>query len=385
MTNVQAYVVTHNGRHSTSSQSYPEASGDSAAWQREMERAQLTDWFCPPILATSVAPVVVQRPISVEQQPGADPCESSAALQLPPDLPVAGPQADLREGLASFDPDEGITGNAKFADFGGVTSAITQSNQTIESSNSETLSTRDSWLAKELPHSRAAVSSQATLRIPCESDSTTPVAPSGSPRAIERIGTSPLVTTHPLVPIAGLSGALQYGSGSSDSESALLHFARSNVETKNRPEEWPEITALPAGSSQSYLTAPIDDEAGISLSIPAQQTYRVLRVSVSLASIATHEIRSYAEWTPEGVAVWLGMNGDASEIEQQVSLIVTQLRRTLLEQGHRLNMVVCNGRIVFENLSHDRVFDSSLSGSKRNRSANKASQVLIDFYQQETS
>jgi hypothetical protein len=58
---------------------------------------------------------------------------------------------------------------------------------------------------------------------------------------------------------------------------------------------------------------------------------------------AREPVRLYAEWSDQGVSVWLG--ADANQ-ESQVSSLVNQVQQWLAGQGERLRAVVCNGRVV---------------------------------------
>jgi hypothetical protein len=58
--------------------------------------------------------------------------------------------------------------------------------------------------------------------------------------------------------------------------------------------------------------------------------------------------RVHAQWTPEGLQLWLGMDGTAEQIENQAVALLQELQNALRGQGQRLARMVCNGRIVWD-------------------------------------
>jgi hypothetical protein len=70
-----------------------------------------------------------------------------------------------------------------------------------------------------------------------------------------------------------------------------------------------------------------------------------------LPNVATQRstaTRLHTQWTSEGLNLWIGMDGTARQVELQAQAIVTTLQRTLKFQGQRLSRVVCNGTVVFD-------------------------------------
>ncbi|GKS87314.1 hypothetical protein AVMA1855_24200 [Acidovorax sp. SUPP1855] len=58
--------------------------------------------------------------------------------------------------------------------------------------------------------------------------------------------------------------------------------------------------------------------------------------------------RLHANWTPDGLNLWIGMDGTAQQVTAQAAVVVNMLQRTLRNQGHRLSRVVCNGSVVYD-------------------------------------
>jgi hypothetical protein len=63
----------------------------------------------------------------------------------------------------------------------------------------------------------------------------------------------------------------------------------------------------------------------------------------SAGSEPREPVRLYAEWSDQGVSVWLGADANQG---LQVSDLVSQVQQWLAGQGERLLAVVCNGRVV---------------------------------------
>lgn len=58
---------------------------------------------------------------------------------------------------------------------------------------------------------------------------------------------------------------------------------------------------------------------------------------------AKPSLRLHVEDTPQGVVVWLGMDGDAAGSAARAAPLVAELRRLLAASGQRLAGVICNG------------------------------------------
>lgn len=59
-------------------------------------------------------------------------------------------------------------------------------------------------------------------------------------------------------------------------------------------------------------------------------------------------MRMHAQWTDSGVQLWLGMDGNAQQTGAQALAVVYSLQRLLRDQGQQLSRLVCNGKVVFD-------------------------------------
>jgi hypothetical protein len=71
----------------------------------------------------------------------------------------------------------------------------------------------------------------------------------------------------------------------------------------------------------------------------------VQRGAAARVVAANEPIRLHADWSAEGVRLWLGMDAPAADALQAITL---QLQRWLSAQGVRLLSISCNGRVVVE-------------------------------------
>jgi hypothetical protein len=71
----------------------------------------------------------------------------------------------------------------------------------------------------------------------------------------------------------------------------------------------------------------------------------VQRGATARVAAANEPIRLHADWSAEGVRLWLGMDAPAADALQAITL---QLQRWLSAQGVRLLSISCNGRVVVE-------------------------------------
>ncbi len=93
-----------------------------------------------------------------------------------------------------------------------------------------------------------------------------------------------------------------------------------------------DSTELPTPATPDRLSNPVDASG------PSR--------TVSASGPAS--ARLHAQWGPEGVELWLGLDGTAQQVAQQAALIVQQLCSALQLQGQRLNRVICNGQLVWD-------------------------------------
>ncbi|MFE1574347.1 hypothetical protein ACFIQG_21510 [Comamonas odontotermitis] len=126
----------------------------------------------------------------------------------------------------------------------------------------------------------------------------------------------------------------------SDTLPRLLSLHRQQIADLQVRPAMPLISASKAAESlleQAFSTEPV----------PLQST--------GVAAPRDSATRLHAVWNQEGLSLWLGMDGRASQIELQAAMLVNTLRQTLCLQGQRLQRVVCNGQVIF---------DASIPGSE---------------------
>lgn len=66
------------------------------------------------------------------------------------------------------------------------------------------------------------------------------------------------------------------------------------------------------------------------------------------AALRESATRTHAVWDQDSLSLWLGMDGTASQIGLQASMLIKTLRQSLNLQGQRLQRVVCNGQLIFD-------------------------------------
>jgi len=116
------------------------------------------------------------------------------------------------------------------------------------------------------------------------------------------------------------------------------------------PVQAEETSAVEIKVSQGMANAsPPQKSAAVSVQPSTQNTSNPGEPLSALPSLNAPDqkqaaIRLHAQWSAQGVQVWLGIDGDASVIEQHAARIVSQLEQTLQAQGLCLDSVVCNGR-----------------------------------------
>lgn len=92
-------------------------------------------------------------------------------------------------------------------------------------------------------------------------------------------------------------------------------------------------------------------------------------------------IRLHAEWSPDGVTVWLGIDGDPTTIGARLAVVVSELQRALADQKQELRALVCNGKTVFEEGAVSSVAASGMARFYRPQES--FSYVFTHLYRQE--
>ena len=95
----------------------------------------------------------------------------------------------------------------------------------------------------------------------------------------------------------------------------------------------PALPATPPVRSSKALDA--STQAGLWLPVSATQSQAAAP-------------RVHSEWSEHGLQLWIGIDGTAEQIESQVAAILPQLERSLQAQGERLHRVICNGRVLLD-------------------------------------
>jgi hypothetical protein len=60
-------------------------------------------------------------------------------------------------------------------------------------------------------------------------------------------------------------------------------------------------------------------------------------------------VRLHAEWSEQGLSLWLGVDQDCGvPLEQLTGALLVELHRWLADRGGRLLELVCNGKIIWK-------------------------------------
>ncbi len=289
--------------------------GDSAAqaWQREMERAQMTQWLKPAV-ATPRAATPAAAPARQAPAQAGMPSQAAAA--------VGGPRG----------PAEAPTGQDS-AQAAGAPAAGAP--------------TRSAGTGAQ--QTQAALPAQIEL-VHANPQDASPV-PAEGPRAGQQIeAEASAANASP-----GLSTAAQQNAGGPE-QPPPQSLAVQKAEAARSAWLQPGMASAdaagtePPGPAADPLTdAPADtpQEAGARPAAASHQPGRVEALLRDLPSV--QGMRCHAQWSSDGrVDVWLGMDGPRPEQAAQLAWAVSELRQSLSRQGHLLGTVVCNGRTVFE-------------------------------------
>ena len=278
-----------------------------AAWQREMERAQLASWLSHGVVGHGpAAPSLSSQPIaaSVSVLPAAPAMEAS---------PVA-------YSATSFN----ATGDSNAAE------------QSFDKARVD---------SSESP-ARVAVTFD-------DAESMTPIAPPAGPR-------TPAAATS--APAAG-----------------PVHFNATDLKTVLRPFGEVQVTSARAGALVDLNASISPEHANWNISIavvastndmpagpapgsiesngsgtaPALEAQRQRRpemlgmnaghVGRRAAAPPAEAIRVHAQWSQQGVRLWLGIDRSAMDSLQPIA---EQLQRWIAQQGLRLRSISCNGRVI---------------------------------------
>jgi hypothetical protein len=295
-----------------------DGSAAAQAWQREMERAQMTQWFKPAPKASGMAAPPAPAPDESARSASPMGLAPGATAPLLPSTPAGGPVPDAPAGAAAqphaqdgeppragpgpagastHAPDGGLGPQA--ADAAGAGNADAAANA-LQRSPTET--------APSL-----GLSAQAGQQEPARWLTADPPA---APRAVQPLEMRP---------------ALSLQRGQTSSTAGLEAQAGALDEPLPSSGSAPETAGAERQAAAQKIHAGGPGPAAALHDLPALQG-----------------VRCHAQWSDQGVNVWLGMDGPLHEQARQLAWIVSELAQSLARQGQALGAVVCNGRTVFE-------------------------------------
>jgi|GEM_PF-3308696 hypothetical protein len=59
-------------------------------------------------------------------------------------------------------------------------------------------------------------------------------------------------------------------------------------------------------------------------------------------------VRLHVQWFGQSAHIWLGMNGTKAQVDSQAMTVVDELRRHFAATGQKVGRVICNGRVVYD-------------------------------------
>lgn len=104
---------------------------------------------------------------------------------------------------------------------------------------------------------------------------------------------------------------------------------------------WADRWATDTGASADEVSA---SEPNPSTAL--ESASRRMPTGSSTAQAAS--VRTHSQWTPDGLQLWLGMDGTAQQVATRAAAVVQELQRALQAQGQRLSRVVCNGQVIHD-------------------------------------
>jgi hypothetical protein len=282
------------------------------AWQREMERAQMTQWF-----HTTDTRVVAPRP----------PPPPTEVL-----VRAAKPAHDSL--VAAAERPSALTPPGLLADH--------------TSSKVHPLSRSEGSTTHEQAKSQRAQATGAVGGRHAESVTlAAPASEAGSHTSLAGSGATPAA-------YGPASGALQLEKfalphASIDPESRVSLLQRVPVGASVGPRLQTNTNEPPVQTTPLFDNADTDS-APRNLGAPIQHAARsaVAGAPALFETTGLTGVRCHAQWSAEGVHLWLGMNASVQEPARQLSSIISQLQQSLSQHGQMLATVVCNGRTVFQ-------------------------------------
>jgi hypothetical protein len=287
----------------------PDSRGATAlAWQREMERAQMTQWFH----ATST-PVVASPPPRLTEGLVQAPKPAESGVLTGTEKIKEPTSHGLSVGSASSKVHPLGSGDGSTPHGQGSSQSLPAGRTGFQQTQSTTL------VATEQKGGEIALAGSAVPRAAA--------APVSGAMQLEKFVLSQVT----LEPEVRASWAQKTPVGS-----IALRAQASAIESSGLTASSPEIVdpdASPSSRSEAIQHAVK----------PALTASSVLLEATGLAGVRCH-----AQWTADGVNVWLGMDASVQDPTQQLKSILWQLQQSLSQQGQVLASVVCNGRTVFQ-------------------------------------
>lgn len=161
-------------------------------------------------------------------------------------------------------------------------------------------------------------------------------APAAGQPASKVAGTSPERLAPEASPRHARDAATREGGRGSAPAAAAHNFAATGT---------PAATALALRSLAT--TAAVPAAAMSSDAVDAAPSPRYEPASARIPALQSPGVRVHVEAGPQGLHVWLGVDGDAAAVAARAQAVLAELRRGLGASAPRLALVVCNGETLF--------------------------------------
>ena len=276
----------------------PETGGDAwrSAWQKEMERLQAREWFGHGIVGAAASPDDQAQPTPVTAMPPNETQRVTAATAVLAQLAPSAAREAFHAGGQHWP--QTYKHIASFEIAGELNGDLHVS------------------VGANLQVNAGGVPAQAAG----------PAQPPGPLSAID------VIVDHLL---AALPGMLAHSNGGAPGVDATVPVQRTAMS--------PAMAVAPSsrGSSPIAKVSPPPNQPSSKTDAAAQQQ-----------SVERQGVRLHAEWTSEGVRLWLGMDVSAAI---PAAMLLLQLQRSVAALGTRLLSLTCNGRPVPMNGSPETI------------------------------
>jgi hypothetical protein len=355
------------------------------AWQREMERAQMESWLShgvvghAPSAGATLLPSAVAATPAVTESAGAPPGDETATSGLEDTAP------------ASVSPEAASAGTAQAAEHGAgrniparARSVARQTDPTAALADPPAQQQRPSLPPTASPRAKEVVASHAphwpprglavAASVHAPQQSAPPVEGGAAiPESPQQVTVGASRAAPMSFDAAGLTQALQaFGTiGASTEPASIAAEVPPGPELEklrglSRAEQAIALAAGRTAEPPRGLSVATAVHADLSLQphAPDQRTLGPADRPAKPphgpgASAAAEPIRVHADWSEDGVRVWLGMDSAALDSLEQIT---TQLHAWLNAQGLRLRSLSCNGQSLSEDPVLPEVLDDAESG-----------------------